>query len=98
MGTHSKSRTIVILTDDKKGHVNQSWAVARLLPTDSNEPQITAISIQYKSKIHQLILSLLTYIPLPKFSIPFFLILTNLLSKLVIKKGLYMKKSYSFAN
>ncbi len=69
MGTRSKSLSVVILTDNKKGHTNQSWAVAQLLPN----PRITFISLQYKSKIHHLILSLLTYIPLPKFLISFFL-------------------------
>src|SRR3989338_6676043 len=70
MGTYSKSPSIIILTDDKKGHVNQSWAVAHLLPN----PTLTSIPIQYKSKIHQFILSVLTYVPCPKFLIPFFLI------------------------
>lgn len=69
METRSKSLSVVILTDDKKGHFNQSWAVAQLLP----ESQITSISIRYKSKFHQLILSLLTYILLPKSWILFLL-------------------------
>src|SRR3989338_4230114 len=69
METGSKSLSVVILTDDKKGHFNQSCAVARLLP----KSQIDSILIQYKSRIHQLILSLLTYVPLPKPLIPFLL-------------------------
>ncbi|MBI3017419.1 MAG: mitochondrial fission ELM1 family protein [Deltaproteobacteria bacterium] len=69
METDSKLQTIVILTDDKKGHFNQSCSVAQLLP----KAHIVTISTQYKSKIHQLILSFLTYAPLPKFLISFFL-------------------------
>src|SRR3989338_5678779 len=69
MGTDLKSLSVIILTDNKIGHFNQSWAVAQLL----SPSQIISIPIQYKSKIHQLVLSLLTYLPLPKFLIPFLL-------------------------
>src|SRR3989338_4040219 len=69
MGTDLKSLSVIILTDNKIGHFNQSWAVAQLL----SPSQIISIPIQYKSKIHQLVLSLLTYLPLPRFLIPFLL-------------------------
>ena len=57
METHSKPLKIIILSDGKKGHLNQSLAVAQLI----HHATIQIVPITYKSRFHQFLLDILTY-------------------------------------
>lgn len=73
METASKSiKHIVILDDGKKGHLNQSLAVAHFVPFSTSHQ----ICIRYKSSFHRCIFSFLIYLPLNHFLSKLFLSLT----------------------